>query len=158
MKALLASALVAATALSAAPLQAQDRIEVGRLECSVEGGVGLIIGSSRDAVCTFFPAAEDGMVDTYVGTVNRIGLDIGITDESVIQWLVFAPTSDLAPGALAGQYVGVGGEATVGVGLGANALLGGSEDTIALQPVSIQGQTGLNVAVGITGFQLESTL
>ena len=36
--------------------------------------------------------------------------------------------------------------ATVGVGLGANVLVGGSGNSIALQPVSIEGTTGLNVA------------
>lgn len=157
MKMLAATAFVAGTLFATGSL-AQDNVEIGRLECTVEGGIGLIIGSSKDAVCSFYDAKASEPVEVYYGKVNKIGLDIGITDKSVIQWLVLAPTTDAyEPGALAGQYVGLSAEATLGVGAGANALIGGSNDSFMLQPVSIQGQTGLNVALGITGFQLRTT-
>ncbi len=156
MKITAAAALVA-TAFFVTGAQAQDKVEIGRLECTVEGGIGLIIGSSKDAVCSFYDSKATEPVEVYYGKVNKFGLDIGITDQSVIQWLVLAPTTDAyRPGALAGQYVGLSAEATVGVGAGANALVGGSDDSFMLQPVSIQGQTGLNVALGITGFQLRT--
>lgn len=139
----------------APPAFAQDNVEIGRLECDVEGGIGLIIGSSKQAVCYFYDADSTEPVETYFGEVNKLGLDIGITDKTVIEWLVIAPKADAyADGALAGEYVGVSAEATFGVGLGANALVGGSQDSFALQPVSVQGQTGLNLALGVTGFTL----
>ncbi len=65
-------------------------------------------------------------------------------------WAVYAPTNREVA-ALRGDYVGASGEATIGAGLGANVLVGGSNRTVALQPVSIQGQTGLNVAAGRLG-------
>jgi hypothetical protein len=67
---------------------------------------------------------------------------------------VLAPTSDLAPGALAGEFAGATASATVGVGAGANVLVGGSSRTISLQPLSLEGSTGLNVAAGIGAISL----
>lgn len=146
---------LAAALLMATPAVAQENVEIGRLECTVEGGIGLIIGSSKDAVCEFYDADTAEPVDIYFGQVNKLGLDVGVTNQSVIQWLVLAPSRDAyEPDSLAGEYVGVSAEATVGVGLGANALVGGSSDNFMLQPVSVQGQTGLNVAMGVTGFTL----
>lgn len=150
--------IAAATTLAfvGAPI-AQERVEIGRLQCDVEGGFGLIIGSSKDVVCSYFDASQDEPIETYVGEINKFGLDIGVTEDKVIQWLVLAPKSDAyAAGVLAGQYIGVSAEATVGVGVGANALVGGSGESFTLQPLSVQGQTGLNLAAGITGFQLRS--
>ena len=156
MKLITATALVA-TALFSTAAHAQENVEIGRLECTVEGGIGLILGSSKDAVCSYYDAEASEPIEVYYGTVNKVGLDIGFTEESVIQWLVLAPSTDAyATGSLAGQYVGVSAEASLGLGAGANALVGGSSDGFMLQPVSIQGQTGINVAVGITGFQLRT--
>ena len=156
MKLLVASAL-AATALFSTATYAQERIEIGRLECTVEGGVGLILGSSKDAICSFYDAEATEPTEVYYGTVNKVGLDIGFTEESVIQWLVLAPSADAyANGSLSGEYVGVSAEASMGLGAGANALIGGSSDGFMLQPLSVQGQAGINIAVGITGFQLRS--
>ena len=152
---LLTATILATTALLSTGAFAQDRAEIGRLECTVEGGVGLILGSSKEAVCSFFDTDSTEPMDIYYGTVNKVGLDIGFTEESVIQWLVLAPSTDAyAPGTLAGEYVGVSAEASLGLGAGANALVGGSADGFMLQPLSVQGQAGINVAVGITGFQL----
>jgi hypothetical protein len=103
-------------------------------------------------ICEFDPidASES---HHYSGSVGKLGLDIGVTNESYISWQVIA-SGDLEPGSLAGNYVGASAQATAGVGLGANVLIGGSNDSITLQPLSIQGQTGLNIAVGIGTMKL----
>lgn len=133
---------------------AQTRVEVGVLNCSVSGGAGFVIGSSKRLECTF--KGPGGRREAYFGRVNKIGLDVGTTAKGVMSWAVLAPTiNDVAPGALAGNYAGVSGEATVGVGLSANALVGGSRRTIALQPLSVGAQEGLNIAVGVTALTLE---
>ncbi|MGE0768001.1 MAG: DUF992 domain-containing protein [Hyphomicrobiaceae bacterium] len=134
---------------------AQTRVEVGVLNCTVSGGAGFVIGSSKRLECTF--KASNGRREPYFGRVNKFGLDVGATTQGVMAWGVFAPTIDtMAPGALAGDYAGISGEATLGVGLSANALVGGSGRTIALQPLSVGAQEGLNVALGITALTLES--
>ena len=68
-------------------------------------------------------------------------------------WAVYAPTNRQR-GALSGTYAGAAAEASVIAGLGANALIGGSNRTIALQPFSVQGQVGLNIAAGVAGLDL----
>jgi hypothetical protein len=117
------------------------------LKCTVDGGIGLILGSSKDMKCHFAPAGG-AAEEVYKGKVNKIGLDIGVTEKSHITWLVFAP-GKLNSGSLAGIYIGATADAAIGVGLGANVLVGGFEKSIALQPLSIEGETGLNVAIGI---------
>ena len=108
---------------------------------------GLIIGSSKGLECVFHPAGG-GDQGHYVGSVKKLGIDIGVTNEAFVGWLVFAP-GVVDPDALEGTYIGATAQATVGLGLGANVLVGGFRKSIALQPVSLQGQTGLNVAAGI---------
>ena len=127
-------------------------INAGTLSCEVNPSVGLIIGSSTAMNCRF-DAAGSHRRHMYHGTLSKLGLDIGVTSKSYVSWLVFAP-GKIEPSALAGSYAGASAQATAGVGLGANALIGGSNKSITLQPVSIQGQTGLNVAVGIAGLKL----
>jgi len=135
------------------PLLAQPTVEVGVLNCAVSGGVGFVIGSSKRLECVFQSGARR---EAYYGRINKYGLDIGGTSTGVIAWAVLAPArGDVEPGALAGTYAGVSGEATVGVGLGANALIGGSRRSIALQPLSVSAQQGLNLAVGIAALTLE---
>lgn len=152
-----AFAIAAATLVGASQANAVDRIEIGVLDCTVAGGTGFIFGSSKDLTCTFKSAQEVRADETYSGSINKFGIDIGKTEKTVIKWGVLAPTGDdYPPGALAGNYGGVSGEATVGVGLGANALIGGSSETIVLQPISVQAQEGLNVAVGIAQMQLRA--
>lgn len=155
---ILAAAL--AGSFFALPATAQEnRVELGLLDCVIEGGVGLVFGSSKDLSCTFTPAEERRPAEQYFGVVNKFGLDVGVTGPAVMQWLVLAPTSDpYGPGALAGDYVGASAEATAAVGVGANILIGGSDQTLTLQPVSVQAQTGLNLAVGVSEFQLRTTL
>jgi hypothetical protein len=148
---------IAAAALAAAfsaPAAAQARVEVGVLRCSVEGGVGLIVGSTKGMSCVFQRRGAD---EYYSGRVTKVGLDVGITRRTEIRWAVFAPTANVPPASLAGVYGGVSAEATLGVGVGANALIGGSRRSIILQPLSVQGQTGLNIAAGVAGLRLRAS-
>jgi len=148
-------ALVAAVTLLASgaafspSAQAQGGVAAGILTCNVSSGFGFIFGSTRELNCVFSTTGG-----RYVGHINRFGVDIGFTRAAVIVWTVFAPTARLAPGTLAGTYAGVSAGATVGVGVGAHALIGGSNNTITLQPLSIEGNTGLNVAAGIGSMTL----
>src|SRR3954464_12280909 len=142
--------------MSAAPGQAQTPAQppqVGRLTCNVSGSVGLILTSRKAMVCTF--RNSRGVRETYTGVIRRFGLDIGATAGGRIVWSVFAP-SPVPRGALAGVYAGGSAEATLGAGLGANVLVGGSNRSIALQPLSISGQAGLNLAVGVAELQLNA--
>jgi Protein of unknown function (DUF992) len=139
--------------LGVSDAQAQNRARTGVLTCNVSGGVGLIVGSQKSTACTFNP--RRGRNEHYVGVIRRFGLDIGATQRGVITWAVFSE-GNVAPGSLAGSYVGATAEATVGAGLGANVLVGGSNRTVALQPVSVSGQTGLNFAVGVGDLELRS--
>lgn len=145
----------AAAALLATPAAAQQRTEIGLLDCTIEGGAGFIVGSQKDLTCNFTPADRSQPAEAYVGTVTKFGLDVGVTGATRMSWLVIAPTGNPLPaGSLAGDYVGASAEATAAVGAGANVLVGGSNQTIALQPVSVQAQTGLNLAVGVSSFRL----
>jgi hypothetical protein len=131
---------------------AQERTQVGQLNCDISGGIGLVFGSQRTLNCTFTPSVP-GPVEYYAGTLTKLGVDIGVTAGGAMVWLVFAPTSRAA-GALSGSYGGATAEATVVAGVGANVLVGGSNRTVELQPVSLQGQSGLNVAAGVAGIDL----
>ena len=132
--------------------QAQPGVVVGTLTCNVASGSGFVFGSSRAINCTF--AGPGGRYEHYVGNISKFGVDIGYTQGGILVWTVIAPTAALGPGALAGNYVGGTASATVGVGLGANALVGGSNNSIALQPLSIEANRGLNVAAGIAAMTL----
>ncbi|MCL2429121.1 MAG: DUF992 domain-containing protein [Alphaproteobacteria bacterium] len=140
---------IAATVGSAA---AKDRVQAGTLVCNTSGELGVIIGSREALNCTFTPSVP-GRTEFYRGTLTKFGLDVGATTRGVIVWLVYAPTTRRV-GELAGTYAGVEAEATVAAGLGANVLVGGSRRTVALQPVSVQGQVGLNLAAGIERMRL----
>ena len=148
--ALLGAATLAALS-AAVPAQAQSGVNVGSLQCNVAGGVGFIFGSSKDMSCLL--VRTDGSAERYVGSINKYGVDIGFTKEASIVWLVFAPGA-VARGALAGDYGGATAGASVGVGAGANVLIGGSNKQISLQPVSVEGTVGLNVAAGIASVTL----
>jgi hypothetical protein len=136
-----------------APAQAQGGVRVGTLNCSVSGGWGFVFGSSRALRCVLSPG-PGGHPEHYYGRINRWGVDIGFTQGGVLVWAVLAPTANLAPGSLAGDFAGATAGATVGVGAAANVLVGGSNRTISLQPLSIEGTTGLNVAAGIASITL----
>ena len=149
-------ALLASAPLLVASAEAQSssNTRVGRLTCSVSGGPGFIITSSKALNCVF--RGNAGKRDHYAGTIRKFGLDIGATTEGTLIWDVFSTGGRTAPGMLAGTYAGVSGEATVGGGVGANVLVGGSRRSISLQPLSIQGQQGFNLAVGVADLQLHS--
>ncbi len=138
--------------LLTAPAHAQG-VRAGVLTCNVSSGFGFIFGSSRSLNCTFSGAA--GHEQHYVGTINKFGVDIGYIHGGVLVWTVLAPTMTPGPCALAGNFGGATAQATVGVGAGANVLIGGSANSIALQPLSIEGTTGLNVAAGIASITLQ---
>ena len=131
---------------------AQSAVKVGVLSCGIEGGIGFIIGSSKAVDCVFEPTR--GGPEHYEGRISKLGVDIGVTGRSVVAWAVFAP-SQVDEGALDGTYAGASAEATAVVGPGVNVLVGGFNKSINLQPISIQGQTGLNVAAGIAGLTLD---
>ena len=151
-KLILAVAATLGLALAAAPAQAQTK--VGVLECRVTGGVNLIITSSRQLGCVFRPVGN-APVENYAGTVRRLGLDISIQGDGVLIWGVFAPTR-ARKGALAGDYIGASASVAAGVGLGANALIGGFGKSVGLQPASIEGQTGIGIAAGIAALRLDA--
>jgi hypothetical protein len=146
----LGTAAVAAPAFMAS-LQAQTRFEVGVLTCTAAGSTGFIVGSTRDLRCRFNRQGKD---ELYRGKISKFGIDIGTTQQAQIAWAVLAPTSNLPPRSLVGGYGGVSAEATVGVGVGANALIGGSDKSIVLQPLSVQAQQGLNIAAGVASLEL----
>ncbi|MGE0628768.1 MAG: DUF992 domain-containing protein [Hyphomicrobiaceae bacterium] len=151
------SALLAGLAcgILASPALAQGQAAVGQLTCTGKGGTGLIIVSQKSFECRFKPTGK-GRTQAYTATVTNIGIDLGATGPSVLVWTVLASTAAIRPGFLSGDYGGVGADASVGVGGGANLLVGGSNKTVSLQPLSGQSQTGLNVAAGIKGLTLRA--
>ena len=150
--AVVACGLLAGITLPGTPAQAQGGVRIGTLSCNVAAGWGFVFGSSKALHCVFSHAG--GPPEHYNGSISKFGVDIGYTTGGVLVWGVFAPTAGIGPGALAGNYGGATGSATVGVGVGANVLVGGSNRSISLQPVSIEGNTGLNVAAGIGAINL----
>jgi hypothetical protein len=153
LRLVMALAMAATVGGMATEAAAQSRVAAGQLTCDVSAGIGLIIGSQRSVNCTFTPSTP-APIEQYAGTFTKVGIDIGATTAAMMVWLVYAP-STRGPGVLAGTYVGATAEATVAVGLGANVLVGGSNRTVALQPLSIQGQAGLNVAGGVAELSLQ---
>lgn len=152
-------ALIGAASIAASPLVAEAQtsggksgVNIGSLQCKVSGGMGFVFGSSKELDCLL--VRVDGPSERYIGTINKYGVDIGFTKEAHIVWMVFAPGS-IAPGALAGDYAGATAGAAVGAGVGANVLLGGSDKQVTLQPVSIEGSAGLNVAAGVASVSLK---
>lgn len=143
--------LAAGSLMLGTPAQAQA-VKAGALTCNVAGGFGFIFGSSKAVNCTFSP--NGGPPQHYVGAINKFGVDIGYVQSAVMIWAVLAPTTNPGPGSLAGTYAGATASATVGVGVGANVLVGGSGNSISLQPLSIEGNTGLNVAGGVAQLTL----
>lgn len=136
-----------------AAAQSKKGVQVGLLTCNVSSGWGFVFGSSKDLKCTFTPT-DKKWISRYSGTIDKYGADIGYSTSGVILWAVFAPTNKVEPGALAGKYVGATAEITIAVGLGANVLVGGGK-SVALQPLSVSGQKGLNVAAGIAAVELK---
>jgi len=130
-------------------------VRAGVLRCDVSSGFGFVFGSTRNVDCVF-ESVGGKRTESYAGRIARFGADIGYLNSGVILWGVFAPTGDVDEYALVGEYLGVGAEAAVGVGVGADVLIGGSTKSFSLQPLSIEGVTGLNVAAGITELRLKA--
>jgi hypothetical protein len=145
-------ALALGLAVGPAEPVAAQQVRSGVLTCDVSAGMGLILGSQKLVSCRFSPEGP-GRREDYDGSITKFGLDLGLTSSGVMVWAVFTNTV-AGSGFLAGDYFGASGEATVGAGLGANVLLGGSNRTVALQPISLSGQTGLNLAIAVTALQL----
>jgi hypothetical protein len=144
---------LATTALLATLATAQaQQLQVGVLECRGGQNVGFVVGSNTSLQCVF--QSQGRRPEPYIANVQRIGLDLGFTDQTGFAWAVYAPTRQLGRGDLAGNYGGVGANASVGVGFGGNLLVGGSSNSYSLQPLSLQGQTGLNVTAGIANIEL----
>lgn len=151
MKNLFTAALLSLGLMTVAiPTADAAAVKAGTLSCRVDGGWGLLIGSSHAANCVF--TASDGKKTKYKANITKIGLDIGYTDNKNIAWVVLNLKGDGAD--LSGNYMGVNVEATAGVGLGANALVGGFNGNFALQPISVQGQTGLGAALAVQALTL----
>jgi hypothetical protein len=149
----LAAAGLALTALPmTTPADAAVGVQAGVLTCNVASGSGFIFGSDRNLSCTY--SGNGNRIEHYTGTISKFGVDIGYTRGGVIMWAVLAPTHNPPPDALTGDYGGVTAGASVGVGGSANLLVGGSGHEISLQPLSVEGQKGLNVAAGIAEIKL----
>ena len=146
----IAAATLVATIASAS---AQQGVQVGVLDCQGGQSVGFVVGSATEFQCVFHSnvGAPD---EPYIASVHRYGLDIGVTQQTGFAWAVNAPTTQIGPGALSGHFGGVGVNATVGLGVGANLLVGGSANAYSLQPLSVQGQTGLSAVAGIVDVEL----
>src|SRR5262245_25701539 len=152
---MLRSVLAAALSLALvgpAAAQGPQGAKVGTLTCDISGGLGLLIASQKELQCVFTPT-EPGPREVYVGVIRKFGLDLGATSGGQMLWSVYSRTRG-GVAALAGSYAGATAEAAIGAGVGANVLVGGADRTIALQPVSVQGQTGLNVAAGVADLEL----
>ena len=143
MNKFIAAAAVAAMGLTAGAAQAASQVQVGVLSCDVAPGVGMIFTSSKDVTCKF--TRKGYKTETYEGSIDKLGLDLGVTAGGKIVWLVFAAQKDsVGRHALAGNYVGASAEASLGLGIGGNWLVGGSNESIALQPWSVSGSIGVN--------------
>jgi hypothetical protein len=152
---ILAAVATGAFVASLAGAHAQQpiqRVQVGVLECRGGASIGFVVGSVTNLGCVL---RIDGMPDDrYIATIRKVGVDLGITQESALAWGVYAPVARLGPGDLSGDYAGAQGSASVGIGVGGNVLVGGSNNSIALQPLSVQGQIGFNVAAGLESLEL----
>ncbi len=161
-----ASLIVAGTAVTRAAdlspsyqeqeLDQRNGVKIGYLTCEIGGGVGYVLGSAKEVDCTFHSTVGKERIDHYSGAIRKMGVDLGFTTRSKLVWVVFAPTAGYHHGSLSGLYQGATAEATLGVGIGTNILVGGTSGSIHLQTVSVTGQLGLNVAATGTSVTLTS--
>src|SRR5262245_4217803 len=148
-----AGTLLAITSI--APVGAAEKLRTGILDCDVSAGVGLIFTEKQTMTCTYKPLLGGGQTDRYTGKIEEVGLAFGATAEGILVWSVVSDQKGIPSGALAGRYEGLSADASVGLGLGENVLLGGSNKSFMLQPSSYEGQVGLNLAAGVTTVTLE---
>ena len=148
-------AVLAGTA-SLAWAQEKKGANVGMLRCNEASGWGMVFGSTKDLKCVFTGSEKGAKPVKFTGTIKKYGVDIGFTQNAVILWAVASTTDKFTPGDLAGSYGGVTASAAWAAGLGANVLLGGTKQGFALQPVSVQGYNGINLAAGVTEVELKA--
>jgi hypothetical protein len=144
---------IASLVVPIASANALPQVRAGVLQCQGGQNVGFVVGSVTSLECIF--QSEGRRPEPYIATVRRYGVDLGFTDQTRFSWAVNAPSASIGRGDLAGNYGGVGANASVGVGFGGNFLVGGPANSYALQPISVQGQTGLNVTAGIADIELQ---
>ena len=152
---------LAAVLWSGAIAEAQQAwTQAGTLSCRVDPNIGFVIFGHQPMQCMYNPSSANPTQgpQAYDGAINTVGLNIGISAGSVLGWVVLAPTTGVPMGALAGEYVGVSGDIGIGLGAGANVLIGGSARTIALQPLSLQGSAAVNVVLGVSSLKLRPAL
>lgn len=149
------AAVIGAFAFAGTAQAAKHGVKVGELTCNVASGWGFVFGSTKDLRCVFRQNNKHAV--HYSGAIAKFGVDIGYTEGGVLIWEVVAPSSDIRDGALDGDYVGVSAGATAGVGIGANVLVGGFDKSFSLQPLSVSGNRGLNVAAGVGSISLKYT-
>ncbi|NOT40848.1 MAG: DUF992 domain-containing protein [Alphaproteobacteria bacterium] len=148
----IAAALLLGTA--AVPVQAEGAgVKVGMLSCKVEPGWSYVVGSTKALNCSYSPSK--GKTERYTGQIQKVGLDLGYSSGATMVWAVIAPTSDVGKDALEGDYAGASASVAVGVGAGVNVLVGGFDKSISLQPVSVEGGTGVNLAAGVAAIRLD---
>ena len=160
MNAIRIAATVLVALIFTAPASAQTPktwTQVGMLTCKLNPSIGFIIAGHQSMECRYVPS-EGGPPQAYEGALNTAGIDIGISAGGVLGWAVLAPTGGIPAGALAGEYVGASGDVGIGIGAGANVLIGGSARTFALQPISLEGSIAVNVALGVSGLKLRPVL
>ncbi len=153
---LLLTTLVLAAITAPAHAQAPGSwTQAGVLTCKLNPSIGFIIAGHQSMECSYKPNGPNPP-QAYEGAINTVGLDFGVTAGGVLAWAVFAPTQGIAAGALAGEYVGASGDVGLGVGVGANVLVGGSGRTVALQPLSVEGSVAVNITLGVSMLKLRS--
>lgn len=152
MKNLFKTMAIAAVAAIAFTGAANAGGKLGVLSCDVEGGWGAVIGSKKEVTCTF--TNTKGRTTEYVGSISRLGVDVGYLGNRKIVWAVVGVGNNKKAN-LSGTYIGASASATAIVGVGANALIGGMKNGIVLNPVSVEGSTGVAVAAGIASLTLE---
>jgi len=148
----IAAIMLTASVGAAQAQQPMQRVQIGVLTCRGGASIGFIIGSVTNLGCVM---RGNGVPDDhYIAVIQKVGLDIGITEQTALAWNVFAPVARLGQGDLAGNYVGADASAALGVGVGGNVLIGGSNNSVALQPVSVEGEVGLSIAAGLESLEL----
>ncbi len=149
----LAAGVAAILSFSVSPASAQRYERVGTLECRVAPNVSFVVGSRRTAGCNFYPVNSRGM-HRYRADIGRIGLDLNISAGGVLVWAVHAHNRRLHRRDLRGEYTGASGNIALGLGIGGNILVGGSHNTVALQPLSGEGNIGVGLSVGVAQMRL----
>lgn len=144
--------IAAAAFFTASQAQSQQGVQVGVFNCRGGASVGFVVGSVTNLGCVLTGTGRPDQ--PYVATIRKVGIDLGITEQTALSWAVFVPVNYSGPGDLSGNYAGAQGSASVGVGVGANVLVGGSQNAFSLQPLSLQGSVGLNVAAGLQSLEL----